>query len=110
MKDFIFSNWASIAAILIGLINLLIIIFKKKITFVDGVWSKLIEHLPEVICTVETSGEDGVHKKAMAYNWAVSYLCDAYDISKKKCVSLYGSRISSAIEDILACPQKKGVN
>lgn len=110
MKEFIFINWTSIAAILIGFINLLLIIFKKRIKVVDAIWSYILSMLPEWICSIERAGYTGCEKKEFVISYALRVICEHTGLDEATARSKYRDRISAALEDILACPQKKGVN
>lgn len=110
MKEFIMQNFTSLIAALIGVINLLIILIKKRVKVVDGVWAQVLAMLPDCILSVERVYHDGPEKKALVLNYCLDYISTTLDLSRKQVELSYGSKLSDALEMILACPQKKGVS
>lgn len=110
MKEFITQNWYYIALIVIAICNMFLLIFKKgKISLVDSIFERLLVRLPSLIRKAEELGVSGENKKIFVLSAAYSFLADMTGKKQEELVASYGKQIDSAIEDILATPEKKEV-
>lgn len=68
----------------------------------------LMENLPVFISEAEDSGANGTQKFTLVFSRSVVYLASLLGISEQKVVCKYATLISTAIENILSTPEKKG--
>ena len=111
MKDFIIENYQFVATLILMVVSLLFVIFRKKVKVQDDIVSNIICMLPSIICKVErtiTLEKCGSIKKAKVLDTALSVYKQITGVSLTY-DSEIAIRIDKAIEDILCTPQKKDV-
>lgn len=107
--DFVLAHWELFVSCAIALINLVVLICKKKVKITDTVFTGLLLNLPAYIKEAEESGKKGDDKLSMVLNSSLTYLMSVTGDDVKTVTTTYGSKLMAAIEDILATPQKKEV-
>lgn len=111
MLDFLKSNlsWiCSISAIIINLILIIISLIKSPKRTSEILVSAL-NKVPDFIQEAEKLDfNTGESKKLYVIKLTISYIISLTGWSESKVVGVFSPAISSAIENILACPQKKG--
>lgn len=96
--------------VLLSIACLILYIFKsKKIVFEDTAFEKVIEKLPLLVSRAEELYTDGSQKKSFVLSVSYAFLADLLGLEVDEVVAKYSGRIDTAIETILATPQKKGV-
>lgn len=113
-KEFLVNNWQYISIGILCLLDVLIIILKrrpKKWDELNNIISQAIAKLPGFIQSAETMGSDytGMDKKNFVVSWIFEFIQNALkrDLSLSEEQYCYKA-ISWAIENILDCPTKKG--
>lgn len=105
MKDFVIQNWYYLTLILIALVNMVLLIFRRaKVCSEDTIFEQLLETLPTMIRSVEDKGLTGEEKKSLVVSMATTWL----NRFNYKITSSIVNRISESIENILSTPEKKG--
>ena len=89
------------------IIVLFVTLFKKKVK-INDVFQSVLMVLPEYISLAETQFKDGSSKYSYVFKKCVELLMSLTHQSSQKVIDQYTSMIDSAIENILATPQKKG--
>lgn len=99
MLDFLVNNWQWLSCLVLCLVELLLVIFKKSIKL-DTVREKIMAFLPVCISLAEEvfGSGNGSQKK----DFVISIIKSSLDLKDN-----YDSFISSAIESILSTPAKK---
>ena len=107
MKDFLIENYSWIASLLVGLISLIVVTFRKtKIVMKDTAFEEVLSAIPSFMIMAEKSGKSGKEKKELVVGLAFEYLAK---LTGKEITELvdYSKKISDAIEMILSTPVKK---
>ena len=99
MIDFLVNNWHWLLCLVLCLVELLLVIFKKSIKF-DTVREKIMAFLPVCISLAEEVIGSGNGSKKKDY--VIALIKSSLDLKDD-----YDSFISSAIESILSTPTKK---
>lgn len=106
---FVRDHWELITMI-VWLIGLIILLIKRKITIKDAVSSIILKQLPSAVKIAEESvgSGNGELKKKLVFDAMIQLIRSLTDLSDKEIMARYGSMIDEGIENILACPAKKG--
>lgn len=104
--EWILENWKMLAVAAVTLIEVLILIFKKKVKVID-VATGLLVVLPDYIKEAENTGLDGKTKYTIVFNKCINYLSAITGKSGKDVSKSYALLIDSSIENILATPERK---
>lgn len=105
IKDFLIQNWYYLALIVIALVNMLLLIFRRaKAVSEDTIFEQLLETLPTMIRSVEDKGLTGEEKKSLVVSMATTWL----NRFNYKITASIVSRIGDCVENILSTPEKKG--
>lgn len=108
--EFIFENYQFFLTIFVILVSLFVNLFRKKVQVSDDTLGRVITILPFLICEVEksmTAEKCGTSKKARVMDLALDVYKNLTGVDLTY-DSFIATKISDAIEDILATPQKKG--
>lgn len=109
MKDFLFSHLSEIIVLIVGIINVLLTIFVRKVTVKDTVFEQAVLRLPDLINKAESMNVKGSEKKTFVLSAIIAFICQFTGKSEEDVHHLYYSRLDSIIESILSTPQKKEV-
>ena len=106
MLDFLISNWRWIAVVLIELISFIILLLKKRITIQDSKYREILLKIPGLISQAEKLSPSGNGKEKFDFVFVtvIDLLKSEYGDSLTK---MFSDTVSSFIESILECPQKK---
>lgn len=107
-----FAHWQFLATCLLSVINIVILICKKKVSVksVDTILSQVLLILPDLVAEAEKVLPDpgtGKDKLIWVLNKALKYICEISDLSAQAAASTYGTLILESIESILSTPVKK---
>lgn len=108
--DFIVDNWELISCLLIGSINLIVLIAKKKVKIVDSVGTIISKNLPGIICKAEevfTDEKSGEDKLNFVLNVCYQMISSLTDLTVEQVELKYKDKIVTDVEDILSTPMKK---
>lgn len=100
------ENWQFLVAVGIAIINLLILIFKKKVKANDIVGS-LLSVMPTFINDAESLGLSGNDKLQKVIMNSLEYLQKLTGDDLPTLANTYGLIIQNSVESILSTPQKK---
>lgn len=107
MLDFIRVNWKLIVIVILVLVNLIVLCFKKtKVVTQDNVWTFIMSILPSLITKVEVPG-NGEEKLTEVICYIFSMLKEKFGLTDDE-ARVYVEPTKDYIEKILSCPQKKG--
>jgi len=109
--QFCTQYWEYIVAGVLYLVLLIVSIFKKKIKVVDNQLTAILVRLPDIILEAEKqfpASGSGVTKFQFVLQVALKMICAESDLSIEEATKKYSSKLTSAIEDILSTPTKKG--
>lgn len=106
--QFLENHWFEILKVLVAVVTLLILIFKKKVKVEDFFTGYLLA-LPGFINEAEELGLSGEAKYLKVFSRSINYLMSVSGKSLEEVTALYAKRINDSIEDILSTPQKKGL-
>ena len=110
MTEFLSNHWLAILEISLSIACLVIYVFRRnKVILKDTPFEKLLAKLPSLISVAEQHLVDGPSKKSFVLGVSYSFLADLLGVEPVEVAVKYGSRIDTAIEDILKTPQKKEV-
>lgn len=106
--EFIVRYWKYISIAIVIIIEVLIILIKKKpVKVIDGVKSAILASLPDYIAEAEAKFGKGKGEEKLKYVVA-KCLLDLKNAQPELDCSLYIDLIQDAVESILKTPQKKG--
>lgn len=107
--DFVTNHWELIALCLLSLTNILVGLLKKN-KVIDNNLTGLLTQLPCIISDAEKSfgAGNGTEKLKYVFKQCVLYLVNVTGDPAEKVIQVYGTTITTAIENILATPNKKG--
>lgn len=109
--SFISQYWEYIIAGVCYLVLLIISILKKKVKVVDNQLTAILVRLPSIISEAEKefpSSGSGSTKFQFVLQVALKMICAESDLTIDEAAKKYSSKLTSAIEDILSTPTKKG--
>lgn len=107
MVQFLVDNWRWLICILAGVLSVIFTIFKRP-KVVESALAYALEKLPSYIQFYECVG-NGPEKLKKVLLAVITDISKHTGLDAEKVTKLYGSILSTAIENILSCPQKKGV-
>lgn len=105
--SFILDNWRWLICAVAGVLSVIFTIVRRP-KVVSSTLAYILEKLPSYIQFYECPG-NGTEKFKKVFLAVISDICKHSGLSADKAIKLYGSTVSAAIENILSCPQKKGV-
>lgn len=106
--EFLQIYWKEIFSAFCAILSLLCVIFRRsKIKVIDSAYEVVVEKIPTLINRAECLFCHGIEKKNFVLNACINLLADITHKSFETC-SVYQSRFSQVIEDILSTPTKKG--
>lgn len=103
--DFIKDHYELIVSIVLVLVSLILQLLKKKpiINKMAEIKARILEVLPLIIDSVEVTGQ-GSTKKVLVLKEIQLLIAKEFKVFD---FDLFADFVSDAIENILACPQKK---
>lgn len=109
MKDFLFNHLSEIIVLIVGLLNILLTVFVRKVTVKDTVFEQAVLRLPDLINKAESMNVKGSEKKTFVLSAIIAFICQFTGKSEEDVHHSYYSRLDSIIESILSTPKKKEV-
>lgn len=103
--NFITENWRWLLATILAIVNILLVIFKRKVKVYDSVKEIILSVLPSFINIAEDLATGGEFKKQFVIDSVSNLLINKFANIN---VDNYNQFISDSIESILATPRKKG--
>lgn len=108
--EFLQIYWKELFYGFCALLSLVCVICRKsKVKVVDSVFEQAIQKLPRWILIAESVFSSGISKKDYVISEALRFISELshedYEVVSKE----YEARLSTALENILSTPTKKGV-
>lgn len=104
--DFLIRYCDLIILFIIGIINMFILIFKKKVK-IDDIFTTVLTVLPNYIKEAEAKYSVGAEKFSYVFNRCVDLLILLTGDTKEAIIEKYTHKIHISIENILSTPEKK---
>lgn len=105
MKEFIFENWRWLISLIIGLLSVILLVFKKKYkVYSRSIPQFILEKLPMCIRTAERMFKAGPQKLDFVVSLVSDLLVQEFP---QIMTSKYDDYIRDSVEAILSTPEKK---
>lgn len=110
--DWCLNHYQILIPSILSLINILILICKKKVKITDSLLSEVLTIIPLYIKEAEdvVGAGNGQNKFSYVFNKCINLIRVSNGMDNETAIRSYGDIIIRTIENIMACPQKKTID